>query len=95
MYVPDNIATRTAHQMMQDLRLERFEREQKELEKQKKWPDKLQCCKCKKHYPSDEMKHVLVKSRRNGKRIKYWRHYCEICFETYKPNSKRVGGRNY
>ena len=91
--VPDNIATRTAHQIMRDFMERRYEIAEKE------WPEYLSCCKCSKKrglkFPSETMLHVPVKSKKKERPYTYWRHYCEVCRKTYKPKSKRVGGRNY
>jgi hypothetical protein len=89
----ENIATNTAHKMMSDFMQKRHEKEESEINKQ--WPDKLKCCKCKQYHESETMKHIKRISKRNGKKCTTYAHICILCQETYKPNSKRVGGRNY
>jgi hypothetical protein len=88
-----NVATDTAHKMMNDFMLKRHEKEESEIKRQ--WPDKLKCCKCKQYHESETMIHIKRVSRRNCKKRTTYAHICTSCQETYKPNSKRVGGRNY
>jgi hypothetical protein len=42
-------------------------------------------------YHKDDMVH-LVYVKKGGKKYKVW--YCKACFRTYKPHSRRAGGKN-
>lgn len=93
--VPDNLAVRTAKSMMREFSLKRHEKEFEKLEtKEKEWPEKLQCTKCRnrritKYYFSKTMKHVPRKSKKNGEEVICYHHYCPKCQKTYKTRERR------
>lgn len=97
--VPINPATIKAKQIYRKFAVERHEKEEYERARSR-WPEKMHCTKCMirkdyTFYPTETMKHIPQKMKRQGKTYINWRHYCKSCAGSYKPHSRRVGGKDY
>ena len=99
-YVPDNIVTQTARQLIARYSIPRaLEEDIRDGLIKEFHHSYLQCVKCRakgimKKYLASEMIHISYRTKRNGTASTQYRHYCSRCAKEYKPQSQRVGGRD-
>lgn len=99
--VNPNSAIKAARALLNRFSVANAEKEDEEREKAAKEIDEYRMCfKCslkgiKKRYHINDMKPVPRKTKVKGKTVIFNRYLCKECAKTFKPNSQRVGGRNY
>jgi hypothetical protein len=89
----NNPAIDRARKLMREFALKRYDESIIE-DKEKIFADKLYCTTCRRKkvlrkYPKETMLHIVSHTRRKGKPVDIYTHYCRKCAEDYRSRKTK------